>query len=569
MLKALALVAGTSFGVAMVVSVDHGQGSNGSHGAMARASAGPLPRSAYIALGVRIPSNLTDASTAPAATPPPASATAPTASQTYTIDLSTVPGYSTSDVGPALQTALAQLVAPGKPGGSIFIPPVNHTIVTPVTATFVEGQRVRIFGVPGQSVLIPDTGASYDAITINHAFYGGGVGAIISFEDLVFLGAAPATYSCRRAINVDNSAYGLTRVKDVDFIGVYAQNALLRIEDGHAAIDRVQFIGADTNPANGEGLLQLWQVYDPTVRNVTEINRGTFQGVSWGSGEIYAVVEWQAPQINYNPDVPVGNLSLDGIWTESQCVYPILINSTTTYRGGRVALRNAKLTTGGITGWSPVLAYNIDSLTVENVTFNNAAAGISQYAVQLRNVGATHIRNVWGDTQYGSANLLFADSACGSLDVEESNLGTAPTMRAGIASQAATTTVRSKGVTATLATADGAIDANTLVKPSPGSAGSVAALAASDPVSMAIGVALDRAQQSGDQIRVASLGGQIIQVKSDGQGVINPGDALTVSLASGGRAARATTGSIIGRALSSAGATQDAMVSVMWSKEML
>ena len=552
----LPIVAGAAMGVSLVVSLGHQESSRATQRAVTSASA-PSRSTTVRALDVATPSQeATNGDTSGPAT------------STYTIDLSTVEGYSTSDVGPALQSAIAQLLAPGMAGGSILIPPVNHTIVTPVTAMFFDGQRIRIFGVPGQSVLIPNTGPSTDAITISHAI-SQGVGTIVSLEDLIFLGVSPQAYSCRHVIYIDNSAESSARVRNLDFIGVYADNSLMRLEDGSALVENVQYYGVDTNPANMAGLLQLWQVYLATVRELSQRDAMSFQGQYWSSGGVYSLIEWEAPQLNANPNLPNGGLSIDGVSTEMQCIFPVLINPTGTFRGGRVSLRHGKLTVGGLAGWSAIVADNIDYLTVENMSFNNGAVDVSQYAVQLSNVGATSIRGVWGDTQFASANLISADAACGSLEIADSNLGATPRMAAGVSSQAGATTLRSRGVTASLATADGAITPNTLVKPALVPPGGVSALLTSDPVSMAIGVALDVAQNPGDQIRVATLHGQIVSIRSDGAGAINPGDPLTVSSQSAGRATAATSGSIIGRALSAAPSTADALVTVIWSKEPL
>ena len=112
-----------------------------------------------------------------------------------------------------------------------------------------------------------------------------------------------------------------------------------------------------------------------------------------------------------------------------------------------------------------------------------------------------------------------------------------------------------------LRVADGAIAANTLVKPST-TAGRMSQFLATDPLFLAVGVALDAAAIAGDKIRVVEVKGVLCQIKSDGTTNIASQDLVEPSTTMDGRIRKGSTAPIR-IALSASNSTLDELVEVL------
>ena len=90
-----------------------------------------------------------------------------------------------------------------------------------------------------------------------------------------------------------------------------------------------------------------------------------------------------------------------------------------------------------------------------------------------------------------------------------------------------------------------------------------------DSAQLVTGISQDAASGAGDFIRVVEQLGQQVTIKSDGTGTLVPGDPLTSSGASAGRAKKATAGGapIISRSLSTVAASADAATTALYGKD--
>ncbi|HEX2573561.1 MAG TPA: glycosyl hydrolase family 28-related protein [Polyangia bacterium] len=444
------------------------------------------------------------------------------------------------DDGPALQQALTIALDPNGAGGSIFIPSGHCRIATPITGTIASQLFVQFAGIPGQSVIVLDLSPDQEAIYIDHSVYGRGVSHVVSMRDLVVRGTTPATFSCQRFLNIDSTGTGMVWIDNVAFVGVYATQSVVRLQDGRANVSKVFFSGCAANSANGHGLLELFEVFGARLSDIQHFILGTLEGPTWGGGLSYALIEWQAP-IPFSRDISDNYLLAEHVICEHQIGYPFLINNTSQNRGGRIHLRSGQLTLTGTSGGAGFHITNCDSVTIEDFYLNNESAppGVNQDAVQLRNIGHATIRNVLCDVSQTSANTIYIGDACPAVDLFDCRLGQGTGAPAGIRadgvdSGATRVCATQGGLSSVLRVVDGPVAANTLLILSPitDRRALQAPLEASAPT--IIGVALDGATAAGDQIRCAEQGGLVVPILKD-SGPIQRGDRVAPSALQPGR----------------------------------
>lgn len=474
------------------------------------------------------------------------------------IDLRQVAGYSASDIGPALQTALNSLLDAGSGGGAIFIPPVTQTLTTPVVATIPGGQEVRLYGVPGESAVFVNVGDGATGITITHAISGGFCSSL-RFDDFALLGDG-RSFTCQRGIYVDSAFQSRVAISNVRVIGLLARVAHVEVEDGICVVDGYSVAGSALDPASASGSLSLFRVYDASVKNSMHAQRTVFNGVNYAGASVLSLVNWQAPQLNFSPNASYGHFAAENLVTEDQVSYGVLINNSAVFRGGAVDIRNCRFTLSGVPGACGLFVRNCDSLNVDNVFQNNPSGRIGQNLVEMRNVGestVTHCRAV-------SSKLFFADAQCGTVSVMESFLVPGPGMSAlpssGVdpANACDSVFVTQKGIRSRLVGASSEIAANTLVKPDTQGAAYVQ-LSEGDDGALAAALLQDAGYPSPGAyvFRAIERRGQVAIAATDGT-EISAGDKLYASalVGGGGTVSSVESGRQIGVALTSAAARQ-------------
>lgn len=444
------------------------------------------------------------------------------------------------DDGPALQQALTIALDPNGAGGTIFIPGGHCRIATPIIGTIASQLFVQFAGIPGQSVIVLDLQPDEEAIFIDHSVYGRGVSHVVSLRDLVVRGTTPATFSCRRFLNIDSTGTGMVWIDNVAFVGVYATQSVVRIQDGRANVSKVFFSGCAADSINGHGLLELFEVFGARLSDIQHFILGTLEGPTWGGGFSYALIEWQAP-VPFSRDIWDNYLLAEHVISEHQIGYPFLINNASQNRGGRIHLRGGQLTLLGVSGGGGFHITNCDSVTIEDFYLNNNSAppGVNHDAVQLRNIGHATIRNVLCDVSQESANTIYINDACPAVDLYDCRLGQVTGAQAGVRadgvdSGASRVCVTQGGLPAALRVADGPIAANTLLILSPITDRRVLQAPLEASATNVIGVALNGATVAGDQLRCAEQGGQVLEILKD-SGPIRRGDRVAPSALQPGR----------------------------------
>lgn len=489
------------------------------------------------------------------------------------VPITSMAGFSTSDIGPALQAAFAHIHA-GTGRGTIVIPNGQNVLVTPVAYALANGERITIQGESEDAAIVFNCGATNNGIDISHGV--STTGLFFGVQDLVIRGFADGVTGFKNAIKVDMNVEGEQSLKNVICFGCNPKESVIRLEDGTANVDGLTFIGCSTDSGTTFGLIRFWQTYRGEARHIYHFNTGSYNGTTWNGSACAAMVEWQAPQLNFGgapSNYPRGNFYLDEWKTDSQCTNAILINNSGTFQGGKVTIMHGQ-TMQPLSGSSdaPILVRGVDELLVDSLYASCANAG-SGFMVYMFAVTKALLINLHGETAAdgGAAqncNLIGTNNVFGntlSVDIRECQLGTTcsfvginGTTKCGIDADPTVTRVTrtEKGVRSVLRKASAAIPANSLVcfDPAAGTAEGIIVAPASAGSSDPIGVSQQAAAALNDLITVVEFDGEQVTMLNDGAGVIAPGDALKSSGATAGQIAKNTTANLpcVGHALTGA-----------------
>lgn len=459
----------------------------------------------------------------------------------------------TTDDSQAFLDAFEALLEVG--GGRIELP--DGTCRWATARTFNAGSNnyiaVEMTGNGTASRILVDTPSSTMLSLANFDSFG--------FEDLAFFGDQATLTDASTVIDASHIKH-LTFV-NTQWFGVGALHQLIDTDDVGLYLNGNSFLGCQISNVNaGDGAVVLQDYQEAVFEGNKFIDFGSIDG------DYYSKTPDGMPRwiLAYDSHASVGGAGGG----------ELTIRNNGFDEGGSWAVLVASLD-GGVTGSNHVLiegnAFGLGvgvgvhvvyakTVVIRDNAFN-AFDHTGREAVWVEGIksSAEISRNSHQDGDEGTFRYVIDAYVAGSAYVHlEDNAYDSLVVGTGMPPIYVTT----KGVRARLRKAQGAIVANTFVKPG-ATDGRAAQLSTSD--GNPIGIALDGASSAGDLVRVVEGFGQEVQLKSDGSSAIAPGDAIGRSSMSAGRGARTLSGPIFARSLSTAAATSDYLVTVQWGKE--